>query len=101
MALAQERDDGSFAPRFVDLGADEPGLDEEQDTLFIALPIINKGTATASNIQVRSIKLASATRITPGAFPVTLGDIAASQRAVLDASFTSNGLAWCRTNSTC
>jgi hypothetical protein len=76
----------------VNLAAGEPGLDEEDGTLFIALPIVNEGTATASNVRVQSIALTSATRITPTAFPVALGEIGASGRAVLDASFTSSGL---------
>ena len=76
----------------INLVAGEPGLDEEDGTLFIALPIVNEGIATASNVQVQLITVASATRITPTAFPVALGDIGASQRPVLDASFTSSGL---------
>ena len=76
----------------VNLKAGEPGLNEEDGTLFIALPIVNEGITTAANVQVQSIALTSATRITPSAFPVALGDIGASRRAVLDASFTSNAL---------
>jgi hypothetical protein len=76
----------------VNLKAEEPGLDEEDGTLFIALPIVNEGTATASNVRVQSIALTSATRITPTAFPVALGEIGVSGRAVLDASFTSSSL---------
>jgi hypothetical protein len=74
----------------VHLVAGEPGLDEEDGTLFVALQIINEGTAVAANVQVRSIELDAATRITPDAFPVTLGDIVAGESAVLDASFTRN-----------
>jgi hypothetical protein len=76
----------------VKLVANEPGLDEEGGTLFIALPIVNEGTTTAANVQVQSIALTSATTITPDIFPLVLGDIVASQRGVLDASFTSSGL---------
>lgn len=76
----------------VNLKAGEPGLDEEDGTLFIALPIVNEGAATASDVQVQSIALTSATRITPTDFPVALGNIEASRRAVLNAGFTSTGL---------
>ena len=67
----------------VHLVVGEPGLDEEDSTLFVALPVINEGTVVAANVQVRSIELDAATRITPDAFPVTLGDITPSERAML------------------
>src|SRR4030095_2254691 len=40
----------------VNLKAGEPGLDEEEGTLFIALPIVNGGAATGLNVQVQSIE---------------------------------------------
>lgn len=70
----------------------EPGLGLDGATLQIAIPIVNEGTAEASNVQVRSISLGSATRIQPATFPVTLGDIEDGKRIVLPASFSGGSL---------
>jgi hypothetical protein len=68
------------------VGTDSPNL------LLVALPIQNIGTATAENIMITSIKLASSTLIDPSSFPLSLGDLPKEGIALINAQFDSSPL---------
>ena len=69
-----------------------PGLGDAGANLLVALPIKNTGTVSAANVQVTAVSLRTATLVTPTAFPVALGAVAAGQSVVFQASFDAAGL---------
>jgi hypothetical protein len=52
-----------------------PGLGQIGSTLMIALPIVNNGSLTATNVMVTGATLRTAPLISPTTFPVALGTI--------------------------
>jgi hypothetical protein len=75
------------------LSMDQPGLAiEDRNTLLIAFPMINKGTATAYNVKITAISLQSAKLIRPVAFPIELGTLVLRVRAVGEAAFLGSRL---------
>jgi hypothetical protein len=70
-----------------------PGISDVSKTLYIALPIENSGTVTATNVQVTSATLRSATLLSPTVFPVVLGAIAPDHSVKFQANFSDTGLA--------
>ncbi|HVS82165.1 MAG TPA: hypothetical protein VHE60_10565 [Pyrinomonadaceae bacterium] len=70
------------------LSMDQPGIAiEDRNTLLIAFPIVNNGTATAYNVEITAISLQSAKLIRPTAFPVALGNLMLRVRTVGEAAF--------------
>ena len=63
-----------------------PGIALEQpETLHVAARIENTGREAATDVQITSLKLASATLVTP--VPITVGEIGAEQSAIVQATF--------------
>ena len=58
-------------------------------TVAVAIPVVNSGSATASVVTVTSIVLGAGTIVKPAAFPVALGKIVPTERAVLQSRFAS------------
>src|SRR5437879_10085599 len=75
------------------LAADLPGIaQEEPDTLLLAVPIVNRGKATAASVKITSIKLTSAELVMPKTLPISIGDVAPKERAVIQVTFSSRRL---------
>jgi hypothetical protein len=70
-----------------------PGLGRLDQTLFVALPIMNNGGSDATNVQVTGATLRMASLISPLSFPVQLGTIAPNHSAVFQANFNAANLA--------
>ncbi len=66
--------------------AGQPGLGlADPNKVLVALPITNSGAA-ASNVEVRSIMLRSATPLKPS-LPIAIGNVAVNQQFIVNASF--------------
>lgn len=75
----------SFATR-------NPDIRNSGNILWLSMPLLNTGTATANNVIITSITLGSAARIEP-ALPLALGDLAADNVSSVNARFAGAGLA--------
>lgn len=68
-----------------------PGIAWEQpETLRVAARLQNPGREAATDVQIASLRLASAALLTP--VPMTVGEIGAEQSAIVQASFKSGPL---------
>src|SRR5689334_6275511 len=68
-----------------------PGIALEQpETLHVAARIENTGREAATDVQITSLKLASATLVTP--VPITVGEVGAEQSAIVQATFKGGQL---------
>lgn len=75
------------------ISTDRPGVgQEEPGVLLLAIPIVNRGAGTATEIEVESIILMAAKRLAPTALPVSVGSLSSKHRAVVDAAFSAEGL---------
>jgi hypothetical protein len=70
----------------------KPGIAQIGSTLMIALPVVNNGTLTATNVIVTGATLRTAPLISPATFPVALGTIAPAATATFEASFNASSL---------
>jgi hypothetical protein len=70
-----------------------PGTADINSTLMVALPIANNGTVAATDVEVTSAVLRTATLVSPTTFPVALGNIAPGQNVVFQANFNDTNLA--------
>jgi hypothetical protein len=77
------------APRFSTV---EPGLLNSDGELTVSLPILNIGTADASNIRVTSISLGSAVRLSPQGLPLFVGNLGTHNTTSIAARFSLSGL---------
>ncbi|HMD96637.1 MAG TPA: PEP-CTERM sorting domain-containing protein [Terriglobia bacterium] len=77
----------------VQLVSGTPGTAVVTPTLMVGLPITNNGTVAATNVEVTSAALRTATLVSPTVFPVALGNIAPGQDAIFQADFSTTGLA--------
>jgi hypothetical protein len=76
----------------VDLVDGVPGLGIVKERFMIAVPITNEGTTTATNVQVTSVTLGAAARLSPTIFPVALGAMPAGFRIIFQCDFDATGL---------
>jgi hypothetical protein len=67
-----------------------PGASLISPTMYSAVPIVNAGTATASNVLVTFVTIQSGTLIS--GLPISLGSLPVGGRATLFADFTGAGL---------
>ena len=58
-------------------------------SLAVAIPIVNSGNRGAGDVKVSAVTLGSGNRVAPAVFPIPLGEIVPTKRAVLDARFAS------------
>ena len=58
-------------------------------SVAVALPVVNTGTRTAGDVRVSGITVGTGSRLNPSSFPVLLGEIVPTKRAVLDARFAA------------
>jgi hypothetical protein len=76
----------------VQFATNPPGVTVAGQTLLVAIPIVNKGSVNATNVQVTAVTLRTAARVSPVSFPVGLGNIGVNQIAVFQANFNATGL---------
>lgn len=76
------------APRF---STGTPDVLNSENRVSLTLPLLNIGTGTATNVQVTSITLGSATRLSPP-LPIFLGDLGVDNTVSVYGRFSSNGL---------
>ncbi len=69
-----------------------PGTADVTHTLMISLPVMNEGTVSATNVEVSNVTLRTATRVSPVAYPVTLGTIGPNGSGIFQATFSDMGL---------
>lgn len=67
----------SAAPTLINTGTE----------LYVSMPLINAGTKFAPNVFILDFKVASAPRLSPIAFPVFVGDLAAGNNGATNARF--------------
>ena len=77
------------APRF---STSTPDILNSENKVSFSLPLLNIGDATAENLKVTSITLGSATRLSPIAFPVFIGNVGANNSVGINAIFGGVGL---------
>lgn len=88
---SMNRSSGQSAP--VILSTSEPGVAVEgRNSVLIAFPIINRGTGTAYDVEIKSIELQSARRIESTTLPLKLGNITPKVRGVGEATFSMSRL---------
>lgn len=78
----------------VELEAGQPGVGMLGQRLMIAVPVTNDGTLAATNVQVTGVTLPPAQLISPATLPAPVGMIGPHQRAIFQADFNANGLAY-------
>lgn len=76
------------APRFA---TGTPDVLNSENRVSFALPLLNIGTGTAANVQITSITLGAATRLSPP-LPVFLGDLGVDNAVSANARFNGSGL---------
>jgi hypothetical protein len=85
---------GSFARGFrssVDLGSGEPGVALDGGELLIALPFLNRGTRSASDVRLEAVSLRAHDLLAPETLPLALGDLDGGEKRVLQLAFSPTG----------
>jgi len=77
------------APRF---STAAPGLLNSDGELTISLPLLNIGTADATNVKVTKISLGSAARTSPAGLPLPVGDVPFNGTSSISPRFSTAGL---------
>lgn len=69
-----------------------PGVANQGSSVFILLPLVNSGTATASSVEITSITLGALKPTTPSSLPLTLGTMTAGAVFFANLAFTDTTL---------
>jgi hypothetical protein len=76
-------------PRFT---TQAPAVANQGSSLFILLPLVNSGSATATSVQITSITLGTLNPTTPSSLPLVMGTMAAGSVSFANLAFNDTGL---------